>query len=132
MNTKTLALMTLATATLGWMVTPAGDVAASDNIINWTQSADLSTLDPSRAPDVASSQIIDQSGQGLYRSGKNNEPKLADAKKVDVSEDGKTWTITLRDNLKWSNGDPVTAQDYVYGWQRTIDPKNASTSANLM
>ena len=53
MNTKTLALMTLATATLGWMVTPAGDVAASDNIINWTQSADLSTLDPSRAPDVA-------------------------------------------------------------------------------
>ncbi|MBJ7643969.1 peptide ABC transporter substrate-binding protein [Weissella confusa] len=132
MNTKTLALMTLATATLGWMVTPAGDVAASDKIINWTQSADLSTLDPSRAPDVASSQIIDQSGQGLYRSGKNNEPKLADAKKVDVSEDGKTWIITLRDNLKWSNGDPVTAQDYVYGWQRTIDPKNASTSANLM
>ena len=100
MNTKTLALMTLQQQRLdGWL--HQRDVAASDNIINWTQSADLS-CSPSRAPDVASSQIIDQSGQGLYRS----EPKLADAKKVDVSEDGKTWTITLRDNLKWSKRRP--------------------------
>lgn len=50
----------------------------------------------------------------------------AEAKSIDKSADGKTYTIKLRDDIKWSDGKAVTAQDYVYAWQRTVDPKTAS------
>ena len=105
---------------------------ADGKTINWTQTSDLMTLDPSQAADVASGQVISQAGQGLYRMGKNGKVELADAVSAKVSDDGKTWTFKLRDGLRWSNGDPVTAADYVYGWQRTVDPANQSTSASLM
>ncbi|MDF9910644.1 UNVERIFIED_ORG: oligopeptide transport system substrate-binding protein [Pantoea brenneri] len=45
------------------------------------------------------------------------------------SSDNKTWVFTLRNNARWSNGDPVTAQDFVYSWQRLVDPKNSSAFA---
>lgn len=60
----------------------------------------------------------------------NPQPDLA--KKVDVSEDGLTYTATLRDNLKWSDGSALTAQDFVYTWQRIVDPKTASEYAYLV
>ncbi|WP_251665167.1 ABC transporter substrate-binding protein, partial [Staphylococcus aureus] len=50
---------------------------------------------------------------------------------AEVSEDGLTYKIKLREDAKWSNGDPVTAADYVYGWQRTVDPATASEYAYL-
>ena len=45
--------------------------------------------------------------------------------RTEVSKDGKVWHFTLRKNAKWSNGDPVTAKDFVYSWRRTVDPKTA-------
>lgn len=53
------------------------------------------------------------------------------AKKAKVSKDGLTYTFTLREDNKWSNGDPVTAEDFVYSWQRTLDPKTGSEYAYL-
>src|SRR5699024_10858477 len=47
------------------------------------------------------------------------------------SDDGKTWTMKLRDDAKWSNGDPVTAHDFVYAWQRTVDPDTAAEYAYM-
>lgn len=48
------------------------------------------------------------------------------------SNDGKTLTINLRKNAKWSNGDPVTADDFVYAWRKVVDPKTASEFAYIM
>ncbi|MEH7253241.1 peptide ABC transporter substrate-binding protein, partial [Neobacillus niacini] len=48
------------------------------------------------------------------------------AKEHKVSDDGKTWTFTLREDAKWSNGDPVTAHDFVYAWQRAVNPDTGS------
>jgi ABC-type oligopeptide transport system substrate-binding subunit len=45
------------------------------------------------------------------------------------SNDNRIWTFTLRDNAKWSDGSPVTAQDFVYSWQRLVDPKTTSPFA---
>lgn len=45
--------------------------------------------------------------------------------------DGKTWTFNLRKGAKWANGDEVTAQDFVYSWRRTVNPKTASEYAYL-
>ncbi|MGV7648666.1 ABC transporter substrate-binding protein, partial [Mycobacterium kansasii] len=52
------------------------------------------------------------------------------AKSYKVSKDGKTYTFNLRKS-KWSNGDQVTAKDFVYAWQRTVNPKTASQYAYM-
>jgi ABC-type oligopeptide transport system substrate-binding subunit len=126
--------MAVAAATTLFSTTVLGatPALAATKTINWTQTSDVMTTDPSKASDVASSQVISQAGQGLYRLDKSGKAAFADAKSVKVSDDGLTWTFTLRDGLKWSNGEPVTAQDYVYGWQRTVNPANASVNASLM
>ena len=51
------------------------------------------------------------------------------AESWETSEDGKTVTFTLRDDLKWTNGDPVTAEDFEYSWKRTISPELAADYA---
>lgn len=53
------------------------------------------------------------------------------AETYDISEDGKTYTFHLRD-AKWSNGDAVTAADFVFGWQRAVDPANASEYSYML
>ncbi|WP_411655973.1 ABC transporter substrate-binding protein [Anaeromassilibacillus sp. SJQ-1] len=47
------------------------------------------------------------------------------------SDDGLTWDITLRDDIKWSDGEPVTVDDFIYSWQRAASPETASDYANL-
>ena len=51
--------------------------------------------------------------------------------KKTVSEDGLVYKVKLREESKWSDGKPVTAADYVYGWQRTVDPATASEYAYM-
>lgn len=99
--------------------------------INWYVPTDISTLDISKNTDQYSNVAIGNSGGNLLRlDGKNGtRPDLA--KKVDVSEDGLTYTATLRDDLKWSDGSELKAEDFVYSWQRIVDPKTASEYAYL-
>ncbi len=47
------------------------------------------------------------------------------------SNDNRVWTFTLRDNARWSDGTPVTAEDFVYSWQRLVDPKTTSPFATV-
>ncbi|MEQ9763428.1 peptide ABC transporter substrate-binding protein [Streptococcus sp. ZJ151] len=103
----------------------------SRNTINWYIPTDISTLDISKNTDQYSNVAIGNSGGNLLRlDGKNGtRPDLA--KTVDVSEDGLTYTATLRDGLKWSDGSELTAEDFVYSWQRIVDPKTASEYAYL-
>lgn len=53
------------------------------------------------------------------------------AKEWEVSEDGQEYTFFLREDANWSNGDPVTAQDFVYAWRHLLDPETASSAAFL-
>jgi oligopeptide transport system substrate-binding protein len=89
--------------------------------------SELSTADVSLAMDNTACSVMSQVGEGLFSFDKNGEaiPALA-TEKVEPSADGLTYTFTIRDNAKWSNGDPITAQDFVYSWKRTVDPKTAS------
>ncbi|AWF95848.1 peptide ABC transporter substrate-binding protein [Weissella cibaria] len=105
--------------------------AATDKTINWTESADLSTLDPSTVQELVSDDAITASGDGLYRNDASGKPQLSLAQSVDKSADGLTYTFKLRNGIKWANGDPITAQDFVYGWQRTVNPKTKSVYAYL-
>lgn len=105
--------------------------SAKKQTLTWMNTAEMATLDASKATDQASYEQINNVEEGLYLLGKNAKVQNALATSTKNSADGKTWTFTLRKNAKWSNGDPVTAQDFVYSWRRTIDPKTASEYAYL-
>lgn len=99
---------------------------SSSQKINLTTNAELTSLDLSKIYDKNSFIQIDETFEGLYRYDKNGNVTPALATKTKVSKDGKTYTINIRHNTKWSNGDPVTAQNFVYSWQRAVNPKTAS------
>ena len=83
------------------------------------------TLDPAKSSGVPEDNIERQLLEGLVIVGKDGKiaPGVATSWE---NKDFKVWTFKLRDNAKWSNGDPVTAEDFVYSWQRVTDPKTAS------
>jgi oligopeptide transport system substrate-binding protein len=85
----------------------------------------IQTLDPS---DWAAQILIDQGTvmEGLYGYSPTGQivPKIATH--YTVSDGGLVWTFYLRNNAKWSNGQPVTAEDFYYSWMRTASPKNSS------
>lgn len=105
--------------------------AVSDEPLNFAFSSTVTTLDNSKATDTYSFEILGNAQEGLLRIGKDGKIENAEAKSVESSKDGLTWTIKLRDGLKWSNGDDVTAKDYVYSWQRTNNPKTGSEYAYI-
>ena len=97
------------------------------NVLQEMPSADLSLN-----TDVIGSVALNNVYEGIYRLGESQEPEPAGAtEKAEISEDGLTYKVKLREDAKWSDGKPVTAKDYVYGWQRTVDPKTASEYAYL-
>lgn len=104
----------------------------SENVLNLTLTSDIPTMDSSLATDQVSFINFNQTLEGLYVLNKDDEPEPGVAKgDPEKSDDGKTWTIKLRDDAKWSNGDPVTAHDFVYAWQRTVDPDTAAEYAYM-
>ncbi len=89
-------------------------------------------MDSSLATDQVSFFTFNQTLEGLYVLDKDDKPVPGVAKgDPEKSDDGKTWTMKLRDDAKWSNGDPVTAHDFVYAWQRTVDPDTAAEYAYM-
>ncbi|CDR73804.1 Peptide binding protein (fragment) [Lactobacillus delbrueckii subsp. bulgaricus] len=100
--------------------------ASEKLVLNWMTSAEIITMDPSKATDATSFTQMENTMEGLYQLDKDNQAKEALATKAAQSKDGLTWTFDLRKDGKWSNGQAVTAKDFVYSWQRTVNPKTAS------
>jgi oligopeptide transport system substrate-binding protein len=86
-------------------------------------------LDPALATDTTSGWVMDHVFEGLYTKDKEGKPVLGTASKADVSEDGKTYTFTIRDDAKWSDGSNVTAEDFEYAWKRVLNPDTGSSFA---
>lgn len=127
---KTSVLLSTAVI-LGSAVAPLAANAATYKTINWQETSDLGTMDPSKVTASVDFDALQATGEGLYRYSQDSKPELALAESVQKSDDGLTYTFKLRPDLKWANGEPITAQDFVYGWQRTNDPKTASQYAYL-
>ncbi|TGD23408.1 peptide ABC transporter substrate-binding protein [Companilactobacillus suantsaicola] len=90
----------------------------------------IATMDSSMNTDVIGAQNLTNTMEGLYRyDGKTLKPAIA-KKVVKPTNNGKTYTFNLK-HTQWSNGKPVTAQDFVYAWRRTVDPKTASQYAYI-
>ncbi|MDM5189238.1 peptide ABC transporter substrate-binding protein [Bacillus sp. DX4.1] len=107
----------------------SGGKLAAKQVLNRTETNEIPTMDSSKSTDTLSSQILGNTMEGLYRLDKDNKPIPAAAESSTKSEDGKKYTFKLRKDAKWSNGDPVTAKDFVFAWQRLLDPKTAAEYA---
>ncbi|WP_173916947.1 peptide ABC transporter substrate-binding protein [Halobacillus sp. Marseille-Q1614] len=103
-----------------------GSEGSEEQILNLAESSEIPTMDASLATDAVAFQWLGSTMDGLYRLGEGGEPEPGIATEHEVSEDGLTWTFTLREDAVWSNGDPVTANDFVYAWQRAVNPETGS------
>ena len=137
--TKTKIFTLLGISTLSALVLAACSNGSSSSSssegardINYSIGANVQTLDSSMAADLVSIQTLMNVDSGLVRWDQNANVVNDLAQSINVSKDGLTYTVELRPNLKWSNGDALTAQDFVYGWQRTIDPKTGSEYAQAL
>ncbi|MGE7366184.1 peptide ABC transporter substrate-binding protein [Desemzia incerta] len=110
------------------------DVAAGETaggVLNVQVDVEVATMDPQMATDGTSFEVIANTIEGLYTLDESGVAVPSLAEKTDVSEDGLTYTFTLKD-ATWSNGTPVTADDFVYAWQRLADPDTASEYYYIM
>lgn len=108
-----------------------GNKQTSKDEINWYTPIDINSLDISKSTDTYSGIAIGNSGSNLLRVDDKGKPAPDLAKKVEVSKDGLTYTATLRKGIKWSDGSAITAKDFVYSWQRMVNPKTASEYSGL-
>lgn len=105
--------------------------AVKSNIVTIANDVELSSMDTGLATDGTSFEAIASVLEGLYQldGAGNTIPGMA--VKEEISEDGKVRTFTLRD-AKWSDGQPVTANDFVFAWRRLANPKTASEYAYMI
>ncbi|MGY3742857.1 peptide ABC transporter substrate-binding protein [Leuconostoc inhae] len=108
-----------------------GSSSGSNKNLSFQLPTPIQTLDISKNTDTYSGTIIGNSGSNLMRVDAKGKAKLELAKSVKVSDDGLKYTVVLKNGLKWSDGSKLTAQDFVYSWQRIVDPKTASQYAYL-
>ncbi|KFC81817.1 peptide ABC transporter substrate-binding protein [Buttiauxella agrestis] len=107
---------------------PAGTKLAADQTLVRHIKDEPASLDPAKAVGLPEIQVIRDLFEGLVNQNEKGQLEPGVATKWQ-SNDNRTWTFTLRDNARWSDGSPVTAQDFVYSWQRLVDPKNTSPFA---
>jgi oligopeptide transport system substrate-binding protein len=90
------------------------------------------TLDPALATDPSSVLVTIQLFEGLVEFDKAGQPKPLGAVGWTISDEGRTYTFTLRPDVHWSDGSVVSAKDYEWAWRRAIDPRTASDYASLL
>ena len=112
--------------------TSSAPTTKSQNVLNRGNQSEPSTLDPAKAEDVPSVRITQDLFEGLTQYAPDNTIIPGVAEKWDISADGKTYTFHLRPDAKWSNGKPLTAQDFEYSLKRAIAPATASPDSYLL
>ena len=99
---------------------------SGSKVLNLNLSAEIDDLNSATTTDSVSFQVLVNTMEALYRLDPDDEPVPAMAEGVEISEDGLTYTFTMRDGVTWSNGDPVTAEDFRYAWLKALSPETAS------
>ncbi|MFD1900930.1 peptide ABC transporter substrate-binding protein [Enterococcus termitis] len=128
-----IALSSIALAACGGGSKDAGGgTSGEEKVFRLVERQEMPSADPSLATDEVSFVALNNVYEGIYRLDKDSKPQPAGAaEKAEVSEDGLTYKIKLREDAKWTDDKPVTAADYVYGWQRTVDPATGSEYAYM-
>ncbi len=110
----------------------SGTELAAEQILNKNNGAEPQTLDPHRAEGVPASNILRDLFEGLVSEAPDGSLIPGAAETWQINDDGTVYTFTLRADGRWSNGDPVTAADFAYGIQRSVDPATLSQYSSIL
>src|SRR5262249_1785108 len=106
--------------------------ASAEKVLRIANQGEPETLDPQKTSTVVESNVLRNLFEGLVVQDPKGNVAAGVAEKWSASEDGVTYTFNLRADAKWSNGDPVTAQDFVFSLRRIQDPKTKSQYAEVL
>lgn len=112
--------------------TTEGAAQDSGAALNVMLETPVESLDPQQATDGTSFEVIADYTDGLMQMDADGQAVYAIAESYDLSEDGLEYTFHLREDANWSNGTPVTAADFVFAWQRAVDPEVASEYSYML
>ncbi len=130
-----LALTALGLAACGPAETPepgARTTADEGVVFHRGNGAEPDTLDPHRSEETAAAAILRDLYEGLTTETADSTVVPGMAESWEISDDGLVYTFRLRENARWSNGDPVVAEDFAAGMRRSVDPATASTYAQML
>ena len=122
--------VTLAFAAL--LVACSAAAGLAQGVFHRGNDGDPETLDPHRTSTVAEAHLLRDLSEGLVIHSMKGEVVPGVAESWTTSDDGRTWRFVLRANARWSNGDPVTAADFVYSLRRMLDPQTGAKYATIL
>jgi len=133
LTTILVALLALALAACGERERDV-DLAAQEGILLLGNGSEPKSIDPHLVTGVTENTIIQSMIEGLisYHPSDDTEPYPGIAESWESNDDFTVWTFKLRDNAKWTNGDPVVASDFVYSWQRILSPALGAEYAEML
>ncbi len=108
-----------------------GSAASAAIVLNRGNDMDPSTLDQQLTTTVQEDRVLKDLYEGLVAQDSHGRAVPGAATSWEISPDGLTYTFHMRDNAKWSNGDPVTAGDFEFSFRRLMDPKTAAGYASV-
>ncbi len=126
------AIISVAILTSAIYISSTPEALDNRSLLRLTLRSEPPTLDWSLAADGVSFEVITNIMEGLTEYDENLRPRPAIAERWEVSEDGKRYTFFLRPDVKWTDGKPVTAGDFVYSWRRLLDPKTGAEYAYFL
>lgn len=122
---KKIAILLSAALTMSAVVgcSSSGNNAAADGVVlNVQVGSEPATIDPAKNSAADAATLINHAFEGLMKLDKDGKIVEGQAAKYEVNDDQTVYTFTLRDDAKWSDDKAVTAEDFVYAWQRLVNP----------
>ena len=110
----------------------SGQELSPTQVFRKNNGTEPGTLDPHRAEGVPASNVLRDLFEGLVMEDPSGSYISGAAESWSLSEDAKTYVFKMRENGKWSNGDVVTAEDFVYGLRRSVDPATLSNYSSML
>jgi ABC-type oligopeptide transport system substrate-binding subunit len=95
-------------------------------VLNRALSTEPESLDPQKSRSVQAADVLRDIGEGLVAYDAAGELVPATAERWEIADDGLTYIFRIREDARWSNGEPVTAADFVFGLRRLVDPETAA------
>ena len=105
---------------------------ANADVLRRGNGPEPDSLDPQLARTDTAANILRDAYEGLASLDARGEPAPGAAERWQLSEDGLTYTFTLRGAARWSNGEPLVAQDFIAAWRRLVDPATGSQYADVL
>lgn len=123
-----LLIMMMVTLTSGCTKGSTGN----QQLFRYALEAEPATIDPAKSVGIPESMVELQIFEGLTRLDAKEQPQPGVAESWEISPDGRQYMFRIRANAKWSNGEPVTAHDFVFAWKRVLNPETGSENAYML